>query len=126
MALMIACMLDQCPLLSSRSYFRSSVNLKVALDPNIPSVTLTCQPPQNVCPGSQRCTSDVSSYHIRFKPQRRDYYDEMSVSSSTTSVVLKRDSGLILHTTSIFEVRAQCGDNLGEWTIVSANIGKCT
>ena len=126
MALMIACMLDQCPCCPPDLIPDLVQNLKVALDPNIPSVTLTWQPPQNVGPGSQRCTSDVSSYHIRFKPQGRDYYDEMSVSSSTTSVVLKRDSGLILHTTSIFEVRAQCGDNLGEWTIVSAKIGKCT
>ena len=97
--------------------------LKVDVDPNVPSVTLNWAPPQNT--ETQCSWSDVSSYHIRFKPQGRDYYDEMSVSSSTTSVVLKRDSGLVLHATSIFEVRAQCGDNLGAWRVaVSKYIGK--
>ena len=89
--------------------------LKADVDPNIPSVTLSWAPPQNT--ETQRSWSDVSSYHIRFKPQEREYYDEMSVDRSTTSVVLKRDSGLIPHTKSIFEVRAQCGDDLGQWRV---------
>ena len=101
-------------------------NLKVELDSNVPFVTLTWQPPQNVGAGSQSCRSDVSSYHICFKPQGREYYDEMRVDSSTTRIILKRDSGLIPHTTSIFKVRAQCGDDLGEWTAVSTFIGECT
>ena len=98
-------------------------NLKIDVDQDAPSVTLDWEPPQNV---GARPWSDVSSYWIRFKPQGKKYYEEMNVDSFTTSVVLKRDSGLIPHTRSIFEVRAQCGDDLGKWKQVSAFIRECT
>ena len=94
------------------------------MDPSVPSVTLTWDPPRNVGVRLQRPSSDVSSYHIRFKPQDREHYHDISVDRSTACVVLKRDSGLIPHTTSIFEVRAQCRDGLGEWKQVSKYIGK--
>jgi len=48
----------------------------------------------------------------------------MVVDSSTTSIILNRDSGLIPLTTSTFEVRAQCGDDLGEWSVISSYVGK--
>ena len=69
-------------------------------------------------------SSDVSSYHIRFKPQGRQHYNEVYVNGSTTSIVLSEESGLSLHTTVIFEVRAQSGDDFGEWKVVSAFIGE--
>lgn len=97
-------------------------NLKIDVNPNVPSVTLTWDPPQNETP----CSRSDMKYHIRFKPLEREYYDDKIVDKSTTTIVLKRESGLIPHTTTIFEVRAQCGDDLGEWTAVSAFIGECT
>ena len=99
-------------------------NLNVDVDPSVPSVTLTWDLPRNVGVRFQRSWSDVSSYHIRFKPQDREHYHDMGVDRSTPCVVLKRESGLIPHTTTIFEVRAQCGDDLGEWKQASRFIGK--
>ena len=51
-------------------------------------------------------------------------YDEVDIDGSATSVILKRESGLIPLTTSMFEVRAQCGDNLGKWKAISRYIGE--
>ena len=39
-------------------------------------------------------------------------------------MVLNRESGLVPLVTSTFEVRAQCGDDLGEWNVISGYIGK--
>ena len=63
-------------------------------------------------------------YHVRFKPEGREHYNEISVDSSTNSMVLSRESGLIPLATSTFEVRSQCGDDLGEWNVISGYIGK--
>ena len=98
-------------------------NLKIDVNPKVPSVTLTWDPPQNVEVVTQ-CSRSEMKYHIRFKPLEREHYDDKIVDSSTTTIVLKRDSGLIPHATTIFEVKAQCGDDLGEWTAVSKYIGK--
>lgn len=95
--------------------------LKVHVDKSIPSATLTWAPPQNV--GAERL-SDVSKYHIRFKPRGRKDYHEMTVDGSTTSVVLNRKSGLTPHTSFTFEVMAQSRDNLGDWKSVSTVVGK--
>ena len=89
-----------------------------------PSVTLTWDPPHNVNAGTQSTCSDVNSYHIRFKPKERQHYNEVKVNGSTTSIVLGKKDGLYLHTTFIFEVRAQSGDDFGEWEVVSAFIGE--
>ena len=101
-------------------------NLRVAVNPNVPSVTLAWCKPQNV--GPQCSWSRVDNYHIRCKPQGREHYDEvnMRVGWNRTRVVLKRDSGLVPHTTTIFEVKAQCENALGEWTAVSVFIGERT
>ena len=99
-------------------------NLKIHVDPCIPSVTLTWAPPQNSGIGSPDSCLNVSRYLIRFKPRGAWQYKEITVDGSMTSLVLKRESGLTPHTTSIFEVRAQCGDNVGQWKTVSAFVGK--
>ena len=99
-------------------------NLKINVDQNVPSVALFWHPPQNVGGETQRSPSYVSRYHIRFKPKDRQHYDEMVVDSSTTSIILNRDSGLIPLTTSTFKVRAQCGVDLGEWNAISSYVGK--
>ena len=41
-----------------------------------------------------------------------------------TGIVFSEESGLSLHTTFTFEVRAQSGENFGEWKAVSAFIGE--
>ena len=99
-------------------------NLKIHVDPCIPSITLTWAPPQNSGVGSPESCLDVSRYHIRFKPRGTRHYKDNTVDGSTTSLVLKRDSGLTPHTTSIFEVRAESGDNIGQWKTVSAFVGE--
>ena len=48
----------------------------------------------------------------------------MTVDGFTTSLVLKRESGLTPHSTFIFEVRAQSGDYLGPWKTVAAFVGE--
>ena len=83
-----------------------------------PSAILTWDPPHNVNAG------DVRSYHIRFKPEERQHYNEVKVNGSTTRIVLRKKDGLSLHTTFTFEVRAQSGDDFGEWEVVSELIGE--
>ena len=97
-------------------------SLKIHVDPCIPSVSLTWAPPQNSGVGSPDSCLDVSRYHIQFKP--RGTRHDITVDGSTTSLVLKRDSGLTPHTTSVFEVRPESGDILGQWRTVSAFVGK--
>jgi len=101
-------------------------NLKISVEPNIPTVALTWDPPCNVVETGTQCSLlHAIQYHIRFKPNEREHYDEVSVDSSTTSMVLNRESGLIPLTTSTFEVRAQCGEDLGDWNVISGYIGEC-
>lgn len=96
-------------------------NLAARLNPNVPSVTLTWDPPSNVGVGTRSSWPDVTKYHIRFKPKRGTRFETYC---STTSIVLNRDSGLMPLITSKFEVRAQCGDCIGKWKAVSEFIGK--
>ena len=98
-------------------------NLKIDVDMNVPSVKVTWDPPLNVRRESQSSWSDVSRYHIRFK-QESDGYNEISVDSSTTSIVLNRESGIMPQTNSVFEVRAQSGDSLGKWRKISGYVGE--
>ena len=97
--------------------------LKIHVDKSIPSATLTWAPPQNVGADSPSTCSEVSQYHIRFKPKGRKDYREMTVDGSATSIVLNRESGLIPHTSFTFEVRTQSRDNLGDWKSVSTIVG---
>ena len=99
-------------------------NLKIHMDPCVPSVTLTWAPPQNFGLASPDSCLDVCRYHIRFKPKGTWHYKPMTVDGSTASLVLKRESGLTPHTTFIFEVSAQCGDRLGQWKTVSVFVGE--
>ena len=99
-------------------------NLKVHVDPCIPSVTLTWAPSQNSGVASPDLCSDVSRYYIRFKERGTRRYKKMTVDGSTTSLVLKRESGLTPHTTFIFEVKAQSGKFRGQWKTVSAFVGE--
>jgi len=84
-------------------------------------VDLTWDPPPNASDAG-----NVTAYHLWFKPKGREHYREMTVDGSTTSVVLARESGLIPQTTYDFGVRAQSGDGLGDWKIVSTYVGMFT
>ena len=97
-------------------------NLKTIVNPKIPSVTLTWAPPLIL--EIATTISDVSSYHIRFKKNRGRHYEEAFVDGSTTSIVLNRELGLTTHTTFTFEVRAQSGDDIGQWKAISAFVGE--
>ena len=99
-------------------------NLKIHMDPCVPSVTLTWAPPQNAGLASPDSCLDVSRYHIRFKQKGTRRYKEMTVDGSKTRLVLERESGLIPHTTFIFEVKAQSGDHLGQWKTVASFVGE--
>ena len=99
-------------------------NLNTDVDMNVPSVTLKWDPPPNVGTGTQSSWTDVSKYHIRFRPECGEHYNEITVDGSTTSIVLRRESGIIPQTISVFEVRAQSGDSLGQWKKSSRYIGK--
>ena len=99
-------------------------NLSSSVNPNVPSVTLTWDPPSNFGDGIQCPWSDVTKYHIRFKPKRGNCFEIHDC--FTTSIVFNRDSGLTPLTTSVLEVRAQCGNCIGQWKTVSTFIGKYT
>ena len=79
---------------------------------------LTWDPPANASDAG-----DVTTYHIRFKQDGREWCNEMTMDGSTTSVALTRETGLVPQTTYEFAVRAQSGDDIGEWEIVSAYLG---
>ena len=74
-------------------------------------------------PANASDAGDVTTYHIRFKQDGREWCNEMTVDGSTTSVALTRESGLVPQNTYEFAVRAQSGDDIGEWETVSAYLG---
>ena len=78
---------------------------------------LTWDPPANASDAG-----DVTIYHTRFKQDRKEWCNEI-VNGSTTSMILTRESGLVPQTTYEFAVRAQSGDDIGEWETVSAYLG---
>ena len=82
---------------------------------------LTWDPPANAGDAGS-----VTVYHLYFKPEGTERYSEMSVDGSTTSVLLDRESGLIPQTTYDFGVRAQSGNNMGDWKMVSTYVGMFT
>ena len=97
-------------------------NLKVHMNPNIPSVTLTWTPPLILETGTP--ISVINWYHIRFKPNRRQHYEEVFVDGSTNSIIIDRQLGLTTNTTYSFEIRAQNDDDVGQWKAVSAFVGE--
>ena len=93
------------------------------LDTSGPSLTLNWDRPSNT-----QTAEDVRAYIIRFRPSgcvREDAYYEMTVSAPVTNILLTREDGLKPLTGYDFEVRAQNGDNNGEWSTVSQYIGTC-
>ena len=93
----------------------------MTVNPEVPSVDLTWDPPANASDAG-----DVTAYHICFKQDGREWCNEMTVDGSTTSVALTRETGLVPQNTYEFAVRAQSGDDIGEWETVSAYLGICT
>jgi len=82
-----------------------------------PSVTLNWDPPANAA-------GYVTKYVIFIQDNNSGFYGEEVVNGSTTTTVIRRESGLIPLTTFTFKVRACSGDNASqEWTTVSRFIG---
>ena len=95
-------------------------SLKRSIDKKQASVTLNWDPPLNF----QR-PNEVTNYQIRFKPIKGSVdYTERTVDVSTTSIILRRDSGLKASTMYSFEVRAGNAASAGVWRKVTACTSK--
>ena len=94
-------------------------SLSAAVNEDTPSVTLSWRPPGNI-----QDVEELTGYHIRFKPFGSKEYVETTVTSSTSSVVLSRESGLVPLKNYNLQVRAQSGCCTGEWKEVTAFCGK--
>jgi len=91
------------------------------VDPRDASVRLNWEPPLNF-----KKPGEVTAYHIRFKPNGKSTYDEMTVNVNTASVLLTRRLGLKASIIHSFEVRARNAEAEGEWKMVSTYVGKYT
>ena len=94
-------------------------SLSVAVNKDIPSVTLNWEPPGNV-----QGVEELTKYHIRYKPFGDKDYVETTVTGSTTSIDLSHGSGLVPLKNYHFQVCAQSGCCKGEWKEVTAFYGK--
>ena len=98
-------------------------NLRSALDPNVPSLTLNWDKPNNV-----KTAEEVTAYDIRFRPAGsllRSGYHMVTVDSPAASALLTRENGLNPQTRYDFEVRAWNADHCeGKWSKVSKYIGR--
>jgi len=94
-------------------------SLSVAVNKDIPSVTLNWEPPGNV-----QGFEELTKYHIRYKPFGDKDYVETTVTGSTTSIDLSHGSGLVPLKNYHFQVCAQSCCCKGEWKEVTAFYGK--
>ena len=89
-----------------------------SLQPRIPELSVTLRwgvPKENR-------EDEITAYDIRFRPKDADgYINETSVHGAYKTITLTSTSGIAPLTTYEFEVRARCGDSVGNWTTV---IGK--
>ena len=89
--------------------------MPVIVDPNEPFVILGWDPPVNC-----HCEGDVRYYEVRLSNQvNRSHSLKIS---TTTSVVLTRENGLVPLTENTFAVRAKNTDGEGSWTAKPAHI----
>ena len=95
-------------------------NLKIKVKPDVPSVMLTWDPPQNIK------AEDVTRYHIHFKPQEScNVFQQLSVDGHHHKITLGRKQLKPL-TTYDFKVRAVSSDGEGPWTAVTKYFCKDT
>ena len=88
-------------------------NLKIKVKPDVPSVMLTWDPPQNIK------AEDVTRYHIHFKPQEScNTFQQLSVDGHHHEITLGKKELKPL-TTYDFKVRAVSSDGEGLWTAVT-------
>ena len=97
-------------------------NLKLTLDKNKPSLTLDWEPPTNVDLSNP---AELTQYEISFKGEEQEGYSiQKIVPSSSTTLTLTSESGLILDCICQFSVRAKnCDDQTGNWTSATKLIG---
>ena len=92
-------------------------NLKVAVNPNVPSVTLTWNAPGPV--ENLKVAVNPMSYEVRFRPRLSQQYKELPpVDCHCRDITLGRERLKPL-TTYDFEVRAVSSDGAGPWTAVT-------
>ena len=94
-------------------------SLKVVVNEDIPSMTLSWMRPGNV-----QVVEELTEHRIRFKPFGDEEYVEKTVSGSTSSLVLTRESGLVPLINYHFQVCAQSGYCKGEWKELTSFFGK--
>ena len=95
-------------------------NLKLTLNRNKPSLTLDWEPPTNVDVSNP---AELTQYEISFKAVEQEGYSKIVPSSSTT-LTLTSESGLILDCNCQFSVRAKNRDDkAGNWTSATELIG---
>ena len=90
------------------------------MKPDVPSVMLTWDPPQNIK------AEDVTRYHIHFKPQEsRNTFQQLSVDGHHHEITLGRKQLKPL-TTYDFKVRAVSRSGEGPWTAATKYFCKDT
>lgn len=95
-------------------------DLSAGVDPTVPSITLSWDPPTNAI----NCEMVAAyKYQIRISPVRVEQHIELTVDGSTTRVILTRELGLTPLTQYHFQVRPMAGDDAGDWRSVSAYFG---
>lgn len=90
------------------------------VDSNVPSITLTWEPPINATNAEMAGTF---RYQICIKAEGAEQSYEMTVDGSTTCVVLTRELGLKPQTMYHFDVRPVAAGVAGDWRSVSAYFG---
>ena len=88
-------------------------NLSAVVDANIPTVTLSWDPPINV-----QSADELTCYLIQVRNNKNIICGHLKC--STTRQVLTRDSGLVLFMKYSFQVTAQSATHQGEYREVSA------
>ena len=95
-------------------------DLEIKVKPDVPSVILTWDPPQNIR------AEDVTKYHIRFKPQlRSNTFQQVPVNGHHHEITFGREQLKPL-TKYYFEVRAVSSEGEGPWTAVTKYFCKHT
>lgn len=99
-------------------------NLRLTLDRDKPSLTMSWERPSNV---DVNRPDELKKYEISFKAEGQRTYTSHTVPGSSTTLTLTRKSGLVLDPVSQFSVRALNRDQqAGEWITVTQLIGIAT